>query len=249
LNLATPIGSKAVSFRLNASDGIVSSPTAVGNRVYAASLDGFVYCIDQEKGRLVWEVTTGSGIVQSPVPIGQFLYVVSNADQLFKIESETGRFSENWDTPVEGIHHFLSATKKSIFALGNKNRLHVIDKSSGKFISSIPVGKVDRVLTNYQTDRIYLAANSGLIQCVREASSENPIFHNRDPQSASNAGGATESGPEGVDPFAVDGGDDPFATAGDDPFSTGDSDPFATDDDDTSDTPGPDDDDDGNPFN
>lgn len=242
LNLATPAVSKAVSFRIKANDAIVATPTSVGNRVFAASLDGFVYCVDQEQGRLLWEVTTGSGITQSPVPIGNFLYVVSLANQLFKIETESGRFSENWDTPIEGISHFLSATTKSIFALDAKNHLQVIDKSSGKLTGSVSIGTIDLVLTNYQTDRIYLATSTGLIECVREITSETPVFHNRDQANATPAQPG-DAGPE-VDPFAVDRDNDPFAAGEDDPFAT------PADDSDPGSTPGPDDDDDdGNPFN
>lgn len=240
LNLASPSVSKAVSFRLKANDGIVASPTSFGNRVYAASLDGFVYCVDQEQGRLLWEVTTGSGITQSPVPIGNFLYVVSLTNQLFKIESDSGRFSENWDEPIGGISHFLSATTKSIFALDVKNHLLVIDKSSGKFTGSVAIGTIDRVLTNYQTDRIYLASDDGQIECVREITSETPVFHNSDQANATPAQPG-DAGPE-VDPFAVDRENDPFAAGEDDPFAT------PADDSDPGSTPGPDDDD-GNPFN
>lgn len=241
LNLATPIASKAVSFRLKANDSIVASPTAKGNMVFAASIDGFVYCVDQEKGRLVWEVTTGSGITQPAVPIGDFLYVVSESDQLFKIDAKTGQFSDNWNTPVEGITGFLGATEESIFALDKKNHLLVIDRSTGKGVSSVDVGDIDRVLTNTLTDRIYLASDDGLIQCVRDAASENPIFHNRDAMVADSGDKKPASDAISDDPFATGGGTNPFATEGTDPFAT-DDDPVDSGDQSA-------DDDDGNPFN
>ena len=78
LNFANPKTSKAVNFRLKASNAIVSSPTGKGDMIFVASLDGYVYGIDRVTGSLDWEITTGSGISASPVPIGDFLFVVSD---------------------------------------------------------------------------------------------------------------------------------------------------------------------------
>lgn len=249
LNLATPAASKAVNFRLKANASMASAPTGQGALIYAASVDGFVYCVDQEKGRLVWEVTTGASITHSPVPIGKNLYVVSEADQLFKIDALTGQFSDNWDTPVDGIVKFLGATEESIFAMDKRNTLMVIDINSAEIVSAVPVGDVDNVLTNYATDRIYIATDGGTIECVRSASSENPIFHNRAELTAQGSG-TTKEKPAGSDtkpkdnPFATDGGSDPFAS-GTDPFATDDEPAAGMADDDAA----TDDDDDGNPFN
>lgn len=249
LNLATPETSKAVSFRLKAHASMASAPTGRGAMIYAASVDGFVYCVDQDQGRLVWEVTTGASITQSPVPIGKNLYVVSEADQLFKIDALTGQFSENWDTPVDGIVKFLGATEESVFALDKRNTLLVIDINSSEIVSAVQVGNVDKVLTNYATDRIYIATDGGLIECVRSASSETPIFHGIEEMSAQGSG-TKGSGTKGSatknldDPFATDGGSNPFATDGTDPFAS-DEEPA----DDAGDDANADDDDDGNPFN
>ena len=246
LNLATPISSKAVSFRLQAHSSLASSPTGFGNMIYAASLDGFVYCVDQDRGRLVWEVTTGTSITESPVPIGKYLYVVSEADQLFKIDALTGQFADNWDTPINGIVKFLGATEKSIFALDKINMLHVIDINSSKSVSTVAVGAIDNVLTNYATDRMYLATKGGLIECIREASSENPVFHSRDELAAQ--GSETkdaDQAEEAADPFAAGGGKDPFATDGTDPFGSDDEPAVSND----ADNDNAADDDDGNPFN
>ncbi len=256
LNLANPMASKAVSFRLKASDAIVAAPTARGNLVYTASIDGFVYCVDQEKGRLIWEVTTGAGVSQPVVPIGEFLYVVSDAEQLFKIDAATGQFSNNWNAPLDNIKAFLGASEGTIFALDTQNNLLVIDQNTGKTISAVDVGIIDRILTNTQTDRIYLASDDGLVQCVRASSSERPIFHNSDVLLASGSGTKPAGSATKNDPFATrrstkkksfaTRGTNPFATESESPFATESENPFATEE-----KPQPDDidDEDGNPFN
>ena len=258
LNLATPAASKAVSYRLKANDAVIAEPTGRGNLVYVSSVDGFVYCVDQEKGRLVWEVTTGSTVTQPAIPIGDYLYVVSQTEQLFKVNALTGQFSENWDTPVENIIRFLGASEKKIFALDNQNNLEVIDDATGKILSSVNVGTIDQVLTNYQTDRMYLATNDGAIQCVRGATSENPTFFNNEQMKSagSDAKPAGEGGSGTKDPFATGENIDPFATDNKEPAGE-ERDPFADDNERTPATQAesadpfgsPADDDDGNPFN
>lgn len=258
MNFANPKTSTAVSFRLKASNAIVSSPTGKGDMVFVASLDGYVYGVDRVKGSLDWEVTTGSGISTSPVPIGDYLFVVSDTQQLYKLDSRTGLYAPGWETPMEGVDKFLGATRKSVFGLDSYNRLVVIDQKSGQQTSSIPVGDIALVLTNYESDRIYVASSEGLVQCVRDVSSPRPIFHSSDFDTSVMVDGkkrtkkpknkddenpfGDEEDPfdDGADPF----GDDASATdddsaAGDD-SATEDENPFGADDED---------DDDGNPFN
>ena len=253
MNFANPKTSTAVNFRLKASNAIVSSPTGKGDMIFVASLDGYVYGVDRDSengsGSLVWEVTTGSGISTSPVPIGDYLFVVSDTKQLYKLDSRTGLYAPGWETPVEGLDKFLGATRKSVFGLDSFNHLIVIDQKSGRKTSSIPVGDIALVLTNYESDRIYVASAQGLVQCVRDVSSPRPIFHSsefdtsimEDGKKKPKKKSQDEEDPFGEDPF--DDGGDPFGDDGsatkNDP-ATDDENPFGSDDED---------DDDGNPFN
>jgi hypothetical protein len=218
--------------------------------IFFASLDGYVYGVDRVKGRVDWEVTTGSGISTSPVPIGDALFVVSDRKQLYKLDSRTGLYASGWETPMEGVDKFLGATHKSVFGLDSFNRLVVIDQASGRQTSSIPVGDIALVLTNYESDRIYVASAQGLVQCVRDISSPRPIFHSSEFDTSVMVDGkkkpmakSKEEDPFGDEEDPFDDGGDPF---GDDEMSSeedsgaDDENPFGADDED---------DDDGNPFN
>lgn len=258
MNFANPKTSTAVNFRLRASKAIISSPTGKGNMIFVASLDGYVYGVDRVNGRMVWEVTTGTGISTSPVPIGDHLFVVSDSKQLFKLDARTGNYAKGWETPVEGIEKFLGATRKVVFGLDEFNHLIVVDQKSGRKTSAIRVGDIDRVLTNYDSDRIYVASTQGLVQCVRDLSNPRPIFHSSEFDTSEMVDGKKrKKKKEDDNPF---GDDDPFGDDSDDPFDDG-GDPFggdgdseSGDGDSDSDDDNPfggqqEDDDDGNPFN
>ena len=125
----------------------------------------------------------------------------------------------------------------------------MIDQKSGRKTSSIPVGDIALVLTNYESDRIYVASAQGLVQCVRDVSSPRPIFHSsefdtsimEDGKKKPKKKSTDDEDPFGEDPF--DDGGDPFGDDGsatkNDP-ATDDENPFGSSDED---------DDDGNPFN
>ncbi len=244
-SFANPRTGTAVSFRLKASNSIVSSPTGKGNMMFVASLDGYVYGVNRENGTLVWEVTTGSGISSSPVPIGDFLFVVSDTKQLYKLDARTGLYAPGWETPIKGVDKFLGATRKSVFGLDSFNHLVVVDQASGRKTSQIPVGDIALVLTNYESDRIYVASESGLVQCVRDVSSPRPIFHSSDfDTSVMVDGKGKPKKADDEDPF---GDEDPFDDGGD-PFgdedsetdggsATKDEDPFGADSEDDDDNP------------
>lgn len=95
-----------------------------------------------------------------------------------------------------------------------------------------------RPLANYKTDRIYLAAKSGALTCLRELTSLNPVFHGGDlieiaedkPADPAGDAEAAEASPQMIQ------SDNPFATgavpaaekpASDNPFAT--DNPFAKD--------------------
>jgi len=250
LNFANPKTSTAVNFRLKASNAIVSSPTGKGNMIFVASLDGYVYGIDRVNGSLAWEITTGSGISTSPVPIGDYLFVVSDTRQLYKLDSRTGLYAPGWEKPTEGVDKFLGATRKSVFGLDSFNRLVVIDQESGRETSSIPVGDIALVLTNYESDRIYVASSQGLVQCVRDVSNPRPIFHSSDFDTSVMVDGKKKPkkamDKDDEDPF---GDEDPFDDGGD-PFGDEGSSTKDDSDDENEDPFGSaEEDDDDNPFN
>ena len=245
LSFANPKTSTAVNFRLLASKAIISSPTGKGNMIFVASLDGYVYGVDRVDGTLAWEVTTGAAISNSPIPIGDALFVVSDSQQLFKLDAITGNFAPGWEDPIDGVDKFLGANSEEIFGLDAFNSLVVIDQKSGQKTKSIPVGDIDRVLTNYESDRIYMASAQGLVQCVRGVANPRPTFHSSQFDALEASDGKKEKKRESDEGNPFDDVSDPFATAGQDDSSGGDDkgNPFGDDD-----AGNPFGDDAGNPF-
>ena len=179
LNVAPRTDRSSTSYRLKTNDSILATPSYLDGALYTGSLDGYVYAVDESRGRLLWEVTTGDGVTMTPVPFGQFLYVVTRANQLYKINAKTGRYAEGWQKPVLGIRQFVGVAKDQFYCLNTAGELVGMDRATGSIISSVSAGVVDLVLPNQVTDRMFLGNHTGYIQCIRPLDSLRPQMMGR----------------------------------------------------------------------
>jgi outer membrane protein assembly factor BamB len=217
-----------IRFRLN-TGGPILSPSVLqsSGRVVAASLDGYVYSVQENTGNISWRFSSGEPISQSPAAVGDAIYVVSDRGSLFRVAGNDG--SEVWWT--SDVLRFLSASQDRVYALGSNQRLHVINAKTGSKIASMPTGTLDLNIVNHFTDRIYLGTRLGLLQCLRERDLNYPLVYaaeaalSTEPMEAAPmppAGGGMPAAGPAVDPFAP--APDPFAPAAPAPAPV---DPFA----------------------
>lgn len=234
MNVAAKYGGRSVSYQLRADDAIVGQPTHQSGVFYVTSLDGFVYAVDEEKGSVKWQVSTGASISQSAAVFGGFVYLVNDNNEMFKLDAKHGLNAPGWEKPLNGIGKIVGAGQKDIFVLDSIGNLKVLSQNSGAILSSVSFGSVDKILANSQSDRLYVANRQGMVQCIREVASSVPHFHSGEFGSVAidttNVSGRSDAGEK---PKKGAGGDleDPFKAL-DNPFGAGggaEKDPFAGD--------------------
>lgn len=163
-----------VRFRVEAKEGIISKPffTPTG-KLFATSLDGYLYCIDEVRGNLLWRFTTGEPIDQSPVAIGDTVYVITREHNMFavNINDLTEKFV------VSGVGSFLSGTEDRLYCTDPTGNMIVMDANSGALLGSANTSEMTLKMPNLQTDRIFLGQNTGLIQCLRQSALKYPVVH------------------------------------------------------------------------
>jgi hypothetical protein len=228
LNVAALYGARnrAVSYRLKTDGSIVSSPTFKDGRIYTASLDGFVYAIDEKDGSLAWEVSTGEAVTQSPIPFGDRVFAITEDGRMFCFDSQTGR--QLWDAPTPHVRKFIAASTNRLYLTNRFGQLISVDSASGAVLNRVDAGDISFVVPNYQTDRLYFGSGRGTIQCLREIASKIPYFHADEIEANANPAAADMN----RDKPAIALEDDPFqtldgqqeestrkATAADDPFA------------------------------
>ncbi len=214
MNVAPRYGTyHGVSYQLNADKSIVCSPTFKDDLLFACSLDGFVYALDEDRGRINWQVSTGAPISQSPIPLGDYVFVINDHYELFKFDIKTGDDAAGWERPRENVARFVGASKDNLYVLDQFGKLKVLSQESGTTLSSVSLGSVDLILPNLESDRLYIA-DRGMIRCIREVSRPVPFFHLND-----------EFGPAEVDATKAAMNED--GQPGDKPMTQGDlEDPF-----------------------
>ena len=248
-NVAPKDEVRSVAYRVLANDAIVSPGTTQGGLVFFTSFDGYVYAVDEDKGNIIWEFSTGGRITQSPIPVDNHLYVISDEYKLFKIDAQSGWAAEGWDEPKSGIHNFVGSSKDKLYVTNRAGNIVAIDLNSGQTLGMVDVSGLSLILPNYYTDRLYVGRESGLIQCLHEVGSRIPQFKSGEFVEAAKPTEATQPGEQIIqtedDPFKMfdapaKGEEDPFGAGGDpkavdDPFApkgggnkSDDEDPFGT---------------------
>ena len=78
---------------------VVSSPAIADGVVYIASLDGYLYAVDQSTGAEKWKFKSRMPIASSPTVSGGILYFVSSVGALAALDIGTGK--PKWVLPTE----------------------------------------------------------------------------------------------------------------------------------------------------
>jgi hypothetical protein len=205
-------------------------PARIGDvgTIFFVSEDGDVRAVQERSGEILWRFTTGEPTFQPPVLVGDRIYVANQFGGLHCLDANLG--SEAWFSP--GIAQFVAAGKERLYAVDVLGNLQVLYARTGMRLDAFSVLGQPIRLTNSATDRIYLATETGLVQCLREIEQTQPLVYHReigqrvepvrDPAAPPPAPGAPPARPpappvrEEDDPFRRQ--PDPFGGAEEDPF-------------------------------
>ena len=173
----------AATYRL-ATNGTFSNPPAylppdpkvLGDSgvIFAGSSDGYVYAMGERSGEVQWKFATSDPVIDSPVVIEDRVYATTELGGMFCLNAKTGK--QIWWAP--DVLHFVAAGKHRVYAADKLGRLRILDARNGATLDSLPTIAMPIKLCNGQTDRIYLATEGGVIQCLREVEQVNPVAYN-----------------------------------------------------------------------
>jgi len=157
-------------------DNVISAPMGLyKDWVLLPSEDYKLYAVNINNGEEGWKAPflSGERIRKAPVVIDDEIYVIPEHRGLFQLAAETG--VERWY--VRGITEVLAVSPTKVFAVDKLERLVVLDRKSGKKTGGVPLGPATVLMTNTDTDRIYLATPQGTVICLHEVDRDLPFFH------------------------------------------------------------------------
>lgn len=169
---------------------------------FAASVAGYIYCLDLSLGEIRWRSATGAAVRKQPVVVNGRVYVVNDLRELHCLDLATG--DEQWQ--IEGVQGFLADAGERLYIRDEVGRVAVVDPGTGETLDAIDVGPLTESLANSWTDRLYLATPDGVVVCMREIGRTTPLQHHATDQAPDVPAESTEDAP--VEPSTVVPGED-----------------------------------------
>jgi hypothetical protein len=148
--------------------------------IYAVSRDGYVYAINDTTGASVWRFPAGEPLVQPAAVVDTNVYATTQLGGMHCLDAKTG--TPKWWAPLAA--QFIGASKERVYAADRYNHLLVLDARSGSRLDEMPIEGLPLRLFNTQTDRLYLASDTGLIQSLHEEGLPQPVLHGADRRKA-----------------------------------------------------------------
>jgi hypothetical protein len=152
---------------------------------YIGSDDAAVYAINISSGKLRWRHTAGTSIKRTPVALDNDLYITSDREGLARLDRASGE--AQWKIPMGATaldanpdaDRFLAANDRLVYATDGSGRLVILDRKRGVKLSMLDTTAFRVPVVNDNTDRLYLAANDGLIVCLHDKDQKEPIRHRK----------------------------------------------------------------------
>jgi outer membrane protein assembly factor BamB len=180
-----PIGAAStLSYRFATESSIRMAARYYDGVAYIGAEDANLYALQAAGGRLLWRATIGVPITRRPAVTDEDIYVVSAKQGMMRLDRATGQ--PMWRLPNgsgglaesnAAADYFLAANPKYVYALDASGRFLVLERRRGITLSGFDGRDFVFPISNDVTDRVYLAANNGLIVCLHDREYSQAIRH------------------------------------------------------------------------
>ncbi len=159
----TAPNSLSVRHRIDTSGPILSMIAAWPPLAYAGSVDGYLYCVNENSGEVQWKFTLGSAMRHAPVAIKDAVYAIVDDGGLYRIGAAG---HEDWFNPA--ARHFLAASPSRVYATDSFHRLIILNAATGATMDTVALPSLVQPIVNSETDRIIFSSAAGLVQSLHE---------------------------------------------------------------------------------
>jgi len=152
----------------------------------AATADGNLYGFDLPRGRLEWNVPLERNIYQQPMIYGGVVYFVMESSGLGAVSTQRGRFLDiptprgglqRWFVP--GVERLLGVGDGTVYGMDANRQIVAIDPESAAITGRVPLNQFSIAMQNADTDRLYVASETGSILCLKPAGTQFATYHKR----------------------------------------------------------------------
>jgi len=162
-------------------EDIAAAPAQAGTIGYAPLGDGTLIAVDLASGNrdgglnITWQANIGGIMNRTPVVTEDAIFAAGDNSGIARIDRKTG--SVNWRTDA-AADRVVGVNQDFVYVQDRQGKLHVFDakRVSGNkpghsvSLSSIDMSGFNVPIANTVSDRLFFAADNGLIVCLRDAS-------------------------------------------------------------------------------
>lgn len=171
--VAAPIAQQDVAATPEVAEAETKESFELPSMVVGGSITGFIVAINDQTGEVLWKYVVGHPITQRMIVVKNHVYACAQSGGMYCLEALRGR--ELWFAP--GIMQFIAESEDYIYCLNKTREIEILDRKTGKSITSFEAIPFDIYIDNAESDRIYLLTKTGLVQCLHETYLANPLKH------------------------------------------------------------------------
>ena len=138
------------------------------------------------------------------------VYVIPEIGGMYQLSAVNG--SQIWW--AAGVRRFIAASATKVYAADIAGRTLVLDARTGLLLDALPTEPLNFKFVNYQTDRLYLGTDTGMLQCLRETQQVAPLLHLAPSEKKADKSAEKPKAVEGKGDMPAE-GDKPAAPGGD----------------------------------
>jgi outer membrane protein assembly factor BamB len=165
-------------FQTDDDQAIWASPLPVGERLYVASMDHRIYCVDAGSGQEIWRLELGGAVAVSPVmdEVTGLLYVGAFDGHVYAIDAELGELVDGFSFQADNwVWAEVLLADGRLYVTALDGRLYALDPSDGQVISPYPYdsgtlgegGDVIRAAPVQTGENIVIATETGRVVAVQ----------------------------------------------------------------------------------
>lgn len=159
-------------------EAIWAPPVVAGSRVYVASMDHYLYCLDAASGQLAWKFEANGAIASQPLLAGDRLYQGAFDAHVYALDLDSGKSAPEFDFRAGNwIWSPVLVMDDRLFVTSMDGKLYTLDPATGQnlaepysvgvadYIRAAPVAASDLVIVASGQGRlIALNATTGQVQ-------------------------------------------------------------------------------------
>jgi outer membrane protein assembly factor BamB len=152
-------------------DGLIVVPPGLYQEfAYVPSHDSNLYAVRILTGGIEWRFTTGTPIIHKPAVTNEDVYITTDRGGLRRLARATGQAV--WQN--KAADRFLAVNPRTVYATDHAGRLLLLDRDRGTQLGVYDAREFVVPVLNELTDRVYLAANDGLLVCLHDRAYAKP---------------------------------------------------------------------------